>query len=117
MLWYQLGLRADPPDDATTSQLPGPSGKRASAVCRFSPVLAPIVVRYSRSIPMNLSPRRRCHLIIVRPTNRVNAFDRDGTRAPRVPLGIFSKLMMGGSLFETAIPAARRDLAMSRRLR
>ena len=51
---------------------------KASGVCRFCPVLARTVVRYSTSMPMNLSPLRRSTLIIMRPTNRVNAFDRDG---------------------------------------
>ena len=38
--------------------------------------------------------------------NRVNAFDRDGARAPRVPLGVFSKLMARVSPFAIGSSAA-----------
>src|SRR6266699_4865898 len=92
MLWYQAGLWADPPAEATTSQASSPSGNRATVDCRFWPVLAPTVVRYSRARPLNLSPDRRCQPIATRVRARVTAFD-GGTRAPRVPPGVFWKLI------------------------
>jgi len=99
MLWYQPGLRAEPADDATTSQLSGPSGKRASAVCRFC--LGTDRRQVQQVHPHEFVPATSMLLhrfIIMRPTNRVNAFDRDAARAPRVPLGVLSKLMAHVSL-------------------
>src|SRR6266699_6734042 len=92
MLWYQAGLWADPPAEATTSQASSPSGNRATADRRFWPVLAPTVVRYSRSMPWNLSPDRRCQLVMARIRARVTGFD-PGVRAPRVPPGVVWKLI------------------------
>src|SRR5215468_11167360 len=92
MLWYQAGFRAEPPAEATISQAPSVSANRLTVDCRFWPLLAPTVVRYSRSMPMNLSPDRRCQPIATRLRARVTAFD-GGTRAPRLPPGVFWKLI------------------------
>src|SRR5690349_23592605 len=112
MLWYQFGCRAAPLLDATISQASSPSGKRAIGVTRFSPDLAPTVVRYTRSMPRNRSPLRRCTLIIIRVTNRVNAFPFDGTRAPRVPRGGLS--IVTGRTYARDVPTGRRDAAPMR---
>src|SRR5215472_11118353 len=103
MLWYQPGWCADPPAEATTSQASSPSGNRATVDCRFWPVLAPTVVRYSRSMPWNLSPDRRCQLIATRLRARVTAFD-GGTRAPRLPPGVFWKLIT------SSLPGAHAEI-------
>jgi hypothetical protein len=52
---------------------------------RRSPERAPTVVRYSRSIPLNTSPVRRCIRIIS--GIMILLSRRGGVRAPRVPLG------------------------------
>src|SRR5262245_62728059 len=91
MLWYQAGLRADPPADATISQASSPSGNQATGVSRRWPVFLPIVVRNKTSIPMNLYPLRRCWLLIHCPTHLETRPDDRGARAPRVPAGV-SKL-------------------------
>src|SRR5258708_33622662 len=93
MLWYQAGWLADPPEDATISQAPPASGNLLTVDSRFWPLLAPTVVRYSRSMPWNLSPDRRCHLAIILVMNRVSAFEPPGPLAPRVPPGVFWRLM------------------------
>src|SRR5215468_11037967 len=93
MLWYQAGFRAEPPAEATISQAPSVSANRLTVDSRFWPLLAPTVVRYSRSMPMNLSPDRRCHLVIILLMNRVSAFELPGPLAPRVPPGLFWKLI------------------------
>src|SRR5215469_14057813 len=93
MLWYQAGFCVAPPADATTSQAPSPSSNLLTVDCRFCPLLAPTVVRYSRSMPWNLSPDRRCQLVMPRMIRRVTAFELTA-RPPRVPPGVFSKVIV-----------------------
>src|SRR5215469_10312328 len=103
MLWYQAGFCVAPPADATISQASSPSANLLTVDCRFSPLLAPTVVRYSRSMPMNLSPDLRCQLVISLLTNRVSAFELPAPLAPRVPAGVFWKLI-ASVLFQAAVP-------------
>src|SRR6266567_7232548 len=44
-------------------------------------------------MPMNLSPDRRCQLVIIFIMNRVSGFELPAPLAPRVPLGVFWKLI------------------------
>src|ERR1700683_5504617 len=92
MLWYQAGWCAEPPAEATISQASSPSANLVRVDCRFSPLLAPRVVRYSKSIPWNLSPDRRCQLVMSRIIVRDTALE-PMPRGPRVPPGVFWKLI------------------------